>query len=221
MYPYCWERSFSPQIEFLLAPWTVGLILVATGIILAVLWIKLRRWWKIIPCLVALSVVGLASIEPIKLHLKMSNAAEILGSGEWKNAQSKFVLREAPIKIEAFPISLGSKCNTGFIVRVEERQWDFEYTQPDSPTSHVYSEISDLLYSPYRLCTRRLGLLKKSRDEDTHSSCYHPLPAVEFFDISRTDSPGFEMRWCRELDYDHFYCEAEGAQVALAQGMHF
>lgn len=221
MYPYCDEPIYSLQTLFVLRPWVSALFLIASGIGLAVLWIKLSRWWKLVPVMMAIALGGFAAFEPLMLQQKISSAHAILEADDWRNADEIFVLRGAPVKIAAYPISLGSKCNSGFIVD-SPGPGSLENAYSPSPL-HSYLERLHQYNNddPYERCRHRNSIMLKRGEERDPKACDFRQPPLKFFDGSRIGSPGFEMSWCRSLNSEYSYCEADGGRVALALGYQF
>jgi hypothetical protein len=220
MTPYCFEHTYTLPAFYLAYPWFSAVALVLMGLGIAISWMKLRRWWRAIPVVLALSLVGLAMLPQAKLHLKMSEAARILQAGTWRASGDKFVLGGAEAKITAYRVPVSSKCNVGFIVETTDHPASF--FQPAfarSPAEVTLLEFQDISLSRNKLCQSKLFVDERAKPSQGYRrSCDVPL---EFLDASRAGRPSFEMRWCRVLDDEHLYCEADRTQVAVAKGIEF
>ena len=225
MYPYCFETSFSFQEFFLLRPLGTAVTLIALGALLLGLWIRLKRWWRLIPVVMVLALVGLAAIEPIKLSSKMAAADNLLADGKWRG-KPRYSPRGTVDAISAYAVDLGSKCNSGFLVSVGRSMhtdtWGFTGGYPNSPAEARFQQLQPFVNHSDRYCHNRA---EASYGEDWRMShpgaCNSPAPPMTFFHAARDDERGFEMAWCRRLGDRVAYCEASAADVFLASGGHF
>lgn len=213
--PYLWSYLWT-------SPLIVSLGLILFGGVLAALWIKLRRWWRLIPVALGLSVAGLILFQPVQHQLKLWSATDMVETGEWKSS-GKFILRDIPSQVEAYQVGPELPgCRLGFIVHSSNPHFESSHR---SWRGYLATGVAQFGYGDdYSLCVSRVLARNwgaASQDEGAHSQCHRPLPKLEFFDASHDGSPGFEMTWCAELDSDHYYCEAHSQSVALAQGYHF
>lgn len=223
MYPYCYQEAYSLSAIFLLHPWVSAVFLILVGIGLAVSWLKMRGWWRAIPIALALSLVGIVAFQPAKLQLKLSEAARLLRAGDWRKTKENFFLGETAARIEAYRVPLRSKCDVGFIVAKTEDGKSpvelFDESFPHSPAEATLLDFQDIALSRRKLCDNRTLLRNAIHSfEANRENCGVSL---EFFNASHVGWPGFEMRWCRDLDEEHLYCEAEAARVAMAEGVQF
>ena len=224
MYEYCAEAGLSLQDLLLLNPIGSAIGLLVLGAMFWLLWTKLKAWWKLllVPLIGALGWLVIA--EPANLGMKRAAALELAQTpGEWQSTPP-FELKNAAHKVLAFRTKLGSKCNSGFLVKSEapmlSESWGFVGTVPHSPAEYRREKIQQFVNNSYNVCYNRAQVMwgeewRKVRP----NACSAPEPKLLFFDSRRNDPHGFEMKWCTRLNVQFAYCEAEG--VALATGIRF
>ena len=223
MLPSCYETPISLALLLEFGEWQAAVFLFIFGILLAVLWFKLRPFWKLIPGVLALCVVVIGVYEPITLQLKMAKARNILAQGIWRETGERFILRESGIGFEAFAVPLHSKCTSGFIVKRSgggpyDVFIEFDHAYPTSPSEVYASYVRDVRGGhslSYDKCTiRNVGIDERK----SYEICSLYRSGLIFYNAAPRPYGGFEMEWCRNLGEGYSYCEADSAAVGSARG---
>ena len=225
MPPFCSETVFSFRELFLFYPLWTAIALIATGALLLGLWVKLKGGWRLLPAVIVFGLAWLAVSEPVRLSMRLASARELIVEGAWRNKPS-FELRGSAEKVIAYRADLGSECSTGFLVTVENYMhtdsWGFAGGYPKSPEGYRFQEQQSFINHSYNFCSNRADVLYGKNWRKEHpDACAERLPPMAYFDMTRSDSPGFQMKWCRKLEDRIAYCEAETSDVFLARGGHF
>ena len=222
----CSESDFYLQTLLLLNPTGSAIGLLVLGAVIWLLWTRLKGWRKLILVALAGGLVWSISAESVHLSMKRAAALELTQTPDKWNPSSPFELRSATQKVLAFRVDLGSKCNAGFLVKLQSpSQMETQGlvgTVPHSPVEYRREEIQRLFFNPSNACYNRAYVMWGSEWRKVRpDACSPPEPKLLFFDSRRNDPNGFEMKWCTLLNDQFAYCEADSYAVALSTGIRF
>jgi len=224
--PYlCFDNTPSFTALLLYNPFFVSVVLLTVGIVTPLLWIKLRGHLRYSALAFLLLCIGFMAAEPVGLKWKMFKAERILKGGDWSSSSRKYAFDSPNGHALAVPISLGSRCSQGFIVKTAGYPLSLDDIYSNSPDLNRRYEYVTYLKSPYHMCFSRLqALYGEENRPDLSRTCSFKQPAVTFslFRPTHMNPYAFEMEWCRPINRGtFFYCEASKDDVFLADGNKF
>ena len=222
--PYlCFDNTPSFTALLLYNPFFVSVVLLTVGIVTPLLWMKLRGHLRYLALALPLLCIGFMAAGPLGLKWKMFKAERILKAGDWSISPRKYAFDSPKGHALAVPISLGSKCSQGFIVKTDGYPLSLDDVYANSPDLNLRYEYATYLKSPYHMCFSRLqALYDEDNRPDLSRTCSFKQPAVTFSRPTHLNPYAFEMEWCRPINRDtFFYCEANKGDVFLADGNKF